>query len=131
DYRVGTDDWQAENVHLRVYSPAHAVPEPGVASNSEMRDGLLPAVFATVTIDNRSGPNARRAFFGIRLPASGDGPPPTTTTGYFLPSNANPTITATNSHASGFVYDDGNGRSIGVSCADHGASAAARSDLPT
>ena len=129
DYRVGTDNWQAQDLDLRVYSPVHPVPEPGVASDAELREGLLPAVLATVTIDNRSGAMPRRAFFGIRLPASGNGPPPTTTTGYFVPSTATPTVTASGSGTPGFVYDDGNGRKVGIYCADPEASAAAGLDL--
>lgn len=129
DFRATTDDWRAEDLHLRISSPAHAVPEPGVASHAELRDGLLPAVLATVTLDNRAGAEPRRAFFGIRLPGSSGGSPQNSVTS-LIPSTATPSVTARDTGTPGFVYDDGNGRSIGISCADRHASAAAGTTVP-
>ncbi len=117
DYRVATDDWSAEDLDVRILSPAGAVPEPGRASVEEMRDGLLPAVLMSVTVDNRAGRTPRRGLFGLRLPSSS------------TPSSSSPTITAASTGTPRFLYDDGSGRTVGVYCADAGATAAAGSDV--
>jgi hypothetical protein len=120
DYRLATDDWSADDLALRILSPAHGVPEPGRASDRQMRDGLLPGILATVTLDNRAGTKSRRAFFGIRLPSS---------VTPSVPPGSAATITAADTGAPGFIYDDGAGRTIGVACSDPGASAAAASSF--
>ena len=124
DYRLATDDWTAGDLSFRIVSAAHGIPEPGKASEQEMRDGLLPAVLANVTLDNRDGAKPRRAFFGIGLPA-GDTPPGTS------PGTTVPATGQISAGADGFVYDDGQGHEIGVYSSDPGASAAAGSDFPS
>ncbi|WP_239619062.1 glycoside hydrolase family 52 protein [Cohnella mopanensis] len=66
EFRLGTDTWQAGDLTFRVYSPVRSVPDPSTASDEELRDALLPAVFAELTIDNRSGTRSRKAFFGYQ-----------------------------------------------------------------
>ncbi len=66
ELRLGTDTWEAEDLVFRIYSPAHAVPDPERASPEELKDALLPAVFAELTVDNRKSSKNRRAFFGYR-----------------------------------------------------------------
>ncbi|MFC4597728.1 glycoside hydrolase family 52 protein [Cohnella hongkongensis] len=66
ELRLGTDTWQAEDLAFRIYSPARPVPDPEQATAEELKDALLPAVFAELTVDNRSGSRSRRAFFGYR-----------------------------------------------------------------
>lgn len=66
ELRLGSDTWQAEDLVFRVYSPVRPVPDPERASEEELKDALLPAVFAELTVDNRKGSKSRRAFFGYR-----------------------------------------------------------------
>lgn len=66
EFRLGTDTWRAGDLTFRVYSPARSVPDPSMASVDELKDALLPAVFAELTIDNRSGTKSRKAFFGYK-----------------------------------------------------------------
>jgi hypothetical protein len=64
DFRVGTDTWKAGELTFRIYSPARSVPDPQTASEEQLKEALVPAVFAELTIDNTRGTNTRRAFFG-------------------------------------------------------------------
>jgi hypothetical protein len=66
DFQLGTDTWQAGDLTFRIYSPVRGVPDPAVASDEQMKDVVLPAVFAELTLDNTMGTKTRRAFFGYR-----------------------------------------------------------------
>ncbi|KQO04644.1 glycoside hydrolase family 52 protein [Paenibacillus sp. Leaf72] len=61
---AGTDTWQAGDVTLRIYSPVRSVPDPAAASPEELKQAIVPAVFAELTLDNSNGSTARRGFFG-------------------------------------------------------------------
>lgn len=60
------DEWRAGDLKFRLISPIRGVPDPNSAGAAEMRDAVLPAVFAELTIDNRSGKLSRRAFLGYQ-----------------------------------------------------------------
>ncbi|MFA9557075.1 glycoside hydrolase family 52 protein [Evansella sp. AB-rgal1] len=64
DFHVGTDTWKAGNLSFTIYSPAHSVPDPEIASDEELKLATVPAVIAELTVDNRKGTETRRAFFG-------------------------------------------------------------------
>lgn len=64
DFRTATDTWTAGDLTFTIYSPVRPVPDPEKASEAELKDALLPAVFAELTIDNTKGKESRRAFFG-------------------------------------------------------------------
>ncbi|MBB6730019.1 glycoside hydrolase family 52 protein [Cohnella zeiphila] len=62
--RAGEDLWEAGDLTFRIYSPVRSVPDPALGGDDELRAALVPAVFAELTVDNREGTQARRAFFG-------------------------------------------------------------------
>jgi len=64
DFKLATDSWSAGDLTFTIYSPVRPVPDPEVASDEELREILLPAVLAEITIDNTNGTQDRRAFFG-------------------------------------------------------------------
>ncbi|MFD0693417.1 glycoside hydrolase family 52 protein [Paenibacillus sp. GCM10027628] len=64
EFKTGTDTWQAGDLTFRIYSPVRPVPEPGKADEEPMKEALVPAVFAELTLDNTQGAKARRGFFG-------------------------------------------------------------------
>ncbi|MFC5531474.1 glycoside hydrolase family 52 protein [Cohnella yongneupensis] len=66
EFQLGTDTWQAGDLTFRIYSQARPVPEPDSVSDREIKDVLLPAVLAELTVDNRSGVTSRRAYFGYQ-----------------------------------------------------------------
>jgi hypothetical protein len=51
---------------FKVYSPVKSVPDPSNATADELKEALLPAVFAKITIDNTGCNKTRRAFFGYQ-----------------------------------------------------------------
>jgi len=63
DFKVSTDQWTAGDLTFTLYSPVRAIPEP-TGKDEALRDILLPAVLAELTIDNSRGARPRRAFFG-------------------------------------------------------------------
>ncbi|PDO09362.1 MAG: beta-xylosidase [Candidatus Reconcilbacillus cellulovorans] len=65
DFRVATDTWRAGDLTFRLYSQVRPVPDPTRASADELRDALVPAVLAELTVDNRACSRPRRAFFGF------------------------------------------------------------------
>jgi len=64
DFRLATDSWAAGDLTFTLYSPVRSVPDPATASDEELRDVLLPAVLAELTVDNSAGTRPRRAVFG-------------------------------------------------------------------
>lgn len=66
DFKLGTDTWTAGDLTFCVYSQARSLPEPGKASEEELREALIPAVFAELTVDNTRGTIPRRAFVGYQ-----------------------------------------------------------------
>lgn len=64
EFQLGTDTWKAGDLTFTVYNQARSIPEPGKATEEELKKVLLPAVFGELTIDNRSGERTRKAFFG-------------------------------------------------------------------
>ncbi|MBS1728464.1 MAG: beta-xylosidase [Armatimonadetes bacterium] len=59
-----TDQWTAGDLTFRVASPLSKLPDPSSAPDEFLRQAFAPVVFAELTIDNRAGTTARRAFFG-------------------------------------------------------------------
>jgi len=66
DFQLGTDTWQAGDLTFRIYSPVRSIPDPTEASADELKEVLLPAVFAELILDNTQGTESRRAFFGYQ-----------------------------------------------------------------
>ncbi|CAM4009419.1 glycoside hydrolase family 52 protein [Paenibacillus alkaliterrae] len=66
DFRLTTDTWQSGDLTFRIYSQVRPVPDPMAASEDELKDALIPAVFAELTVDNTRSDKKRRAFFGFQ-----------------------------------------------------------------
>ncbi|MDA1045089.1 MAG: beta-xylosidase, partial [Verrucomicrobia bacterium] len=64
DYQLGSDSWKADDLTFTIYSPVESAPEPGKAKVAVLKAAYRPSVLAELTIDNRKGKNARKAFFG-------------------------------------------------------------------
>ena len=62
--RAGEDVWEAGDLTFRICSPVRSVPNPADGDDEALKAALVPAVFAELTVDNREGTSARRAFFG-------------------------------------------------------------------
>lgn len=63
-FGAGIDEWQAEDLRLRVISPLSRLPDPASAGNEDLRAAFAPVIYVELTIDNREGKNPRKAFFG-------------------------------------------------------------------
>ena len=61
---AGVDEWRAGDLTFRLVSPVRAVPDPEGGDAAALREAVAPAVLAELTVDNRQGTRARRAFFG-------------------------------------------------------------------
>ncbi|MDG5816195.1 glycoside hydrolase family 52 protein [Chitinispirillales bacterium ANBcel5] len=65
NYALCTDKWQAEDLSFEIFSPVHAIPDPDTASHNELKNAIIPAVFAEITVDNRACSTERKAVFGF------------------------------------------------------------------
>lgn len=65
NFQVATDTWSAGDLSFQIISPFRSVPDPDFtgADLEELKDTLVPAVLAELTIDNRNSSRPRRAFF--------------------------------------------------------------------
>lgn len=64
DFHLSTDAWNAGRLRFEIFSPVRSVPDPAVSNEAELKEALLPAVLAELTIDNRDSDRPRRAFVG-------------------------------------------------------------------
>ncbi len=65
DFRLGEDKWKAGDLTFSIYSPVEAVPDPVGCSADQLKAVVRPSVLAELTLDNRQGKTARKAFFGF------------------------------------------------------------------
>ncbi|OCT13393.1 beta-xylosidase [Paenibacillus pectinilyticus] len=66
DFKVSTDTWKAGDLEFSLISPTQSVPDPATAGDDELRLALVPAILATITVDNTQGTSSRRVFFGYQ-----------------------------------------------------------------
>ena len=63
------DEWRAGDLTFRIVSPVRPVPDPeagyDAGDEASLKNAIAPAVTAELTIDNRQGARARKAFFGL------------------------------------------------------------------
>ena len=64
-YGWASDQWTAQGLSFSVFSPFSPIPDPAVASNQQMRQGLLPAVIARLELDNTAGAETKTAMFAL------------------------------------------------------------------
>lgn len=69
-YGWATDTWRTQDLHFQIVTPFGFVRDPAVASPSEMRRALLPAVVAELRVDNREGKEPKTGFFALGFPES-------------------------------------------------------------
>lgn len=67
NFGAARDTWRAGDLEFAVHTQVVPVPDPAKPGSdlSALRDALVPAVWAELTIDNRAGKNPRRGFFGF------------------------------------------------------------------
>jgi hypothetical protein len=63
-YGWATDSWETADFRFNIYSPFGPMPQP-TADVEALRAGLLPAVVATLEVDNRKGTQTKTAVFAI------------------------------------------------------------------
>jgi hypothetical protein len=117
-FGVTEDAWEAGDVSLRILTPLRPVPEPDVASDAALRDGLLPAVLVELRVDNARGSAPRQAYFALRGTHRHAGESPWGPT---------PRLTRARAVADGFILHDGAGRLAGAFSRE--ATAAAGTDV--
>jgi hypothetical protein len=66
-YGWGTDQWQTDELGFSIHTPFGAIPDPQTATPRQMRDALLPAITARLTLDNRKGSGTKTAFFALHF----------------------------------------------------------------
>jgi xylan 1,4-beta-xylosidase len=66
DYRLGTDTWQAGALTFKLMSQVRPVPNPDTEAEEVLKEALVPAVLAEITVDNRKGTRPRKAVFGYQ-----------------------------------------------------------------
>jgi hypothetical protein len=59
-----TDSWQTSDFKFAIYTPFAPIPEPN-ADSEALKSCLLPAVVATLEVDNRTGTEMKTAVFAI------------------------------------------------------------------
>src|SRR2546421_1176767 len=65
-----TDTWTTPDLTFTIYTPFGSIPEP-MADLTLLRDSVLPAVLATLTVDNRHANETKTAVFALDFPQSG------------------------------------------------------------
>jgi xylan 1,4-beta-xylosidase len=63
-YGWATDSWATPDFTFSIHTPFSPIPEPG-ANVDGLRAGLLPAIVATLEVDNRKGTQTKTAVFAI------------------------------------------------------------------
>jgi len=64
-FTLTRDTWFAGDLAFSIVSPVLPIPDPETASESELKDVLLPAVFVEIDVDNSAGKHDRRVAFGF------------------------------------------------------------------
>ena len=73
-YGWATDRWQTDELGFSLYTPFSRIPEPQTATPRHLRDALLPAITARLTLDNRQGKGTRTGFFALHFHEPGARP---------------------------------------------------------
>jgi xylan 1,4-beta-xylosidase len=73
-YGWGTDRWQTDELEFCICTPFGGIPDPQMATPQHMRDALLPAITARLTLDNSRGKGTKTAFFGLHFHEPGARP---------------------------------------------------------
>ncbi len=67
-----SDAWATDDgLAFTIYTPFAPIPEPGSGDTTALRASVLPAIVATLRIDNRGGSETRTAIFALDFPETG------------------------------------------------------------
>ncbi|ANE45942.1 beta-xylosidase [Paenibacillus swuensis] len=66
NFQLGTDSWTAGPLTLTIFSQVRGVPDPAQGEHDALKEALLPALLAELTIDNSTGTGSKRAFIGYQ-----------------------------------------------------------------
>lgn len=69
-YGWAIDKWETSELSFSLYSPFGSIPEPA-EDRDALRSSLLPAVVATLRVDNREGTTIRTGVFALDFPEPG------------------------------------------------------------
>jgi hypothetical protein len=70
-YGWGTDRWVTDDFEFAIHTPFEDLSEPTTESASILGPEIVPAVYATLTIDNTKGKKPKTAFFAMNFNAPG------------------------------------------------------------
>jgi len=73
-YGWGTDRWQTHELEFALYTPFGSIPDPKASTPQHLRDALLPAITARLTLDNSQGQATKTAFFALHFHEPGTRP---------------------------------------------------------
>ncbi len=65
-FKAASDSWSAGDLTFTIYSPFKSIPDPNSAKSADVKEAVVPAVFAEITVDNSKGKIPRRAYFGYQ-----------------------------------------------------------------
>ena len=66
EFSAGSDTWTAGDLTFSIHTPAMPAPEPGKASDKDLRLGYVPALTVELTVDNTRSKKDRLAIFGFQ-----------------------------------------------------------------
>ncbi len=66
-YGWATDRWQTGDFDFAIHTPFGSIPNPQFAAPQDLRDALLPAITARLTVDNTHGGSIKTGFFALRF----------------------------------------------------------------
>lgn len=64
DFGLAQDSWKAGDLRFTLISPALSAPDPDSADEAQLKAALVPAIYAEIEVDNRTGERTRRVAFG-------------------------------------------------------------------
>lgn len=65
DFRLCSDTWKAKDIAFTLYNQVESIPDPKICEEECLKEVIVPAVLAELTVDNRDCPNNRKAFLGF------------------------------------------------------------------
>lgn len=65
EFHVCTDSWQAGDIRFTLYNQAGPIPNPEICDKEALKEVIVPAILAEITVDNRGCARERKAFFGF------------------------------------------------------------------
>lgn len=78
-YGWAIDEWTTPDFTFAIHTPFSGIPDPATATSDSLRSALLPAVTATLRVDNRMGQETKTIVFALHFAKPGarvitDGP---------------------------------------------------------